>query len=155
MATTVKVMLNDRDAILELAKDPEVQAKIKIAIVDEVAKRAAKAAQAALETTIAGAVDREVAKFNCPSARDPNNLFTRAGVWGEHVTLKPDVQKKIRDHVREALTRQMDELVNASPGMAEVKRELAEQVANVKAMNVEEMLRAEIERVVRKRFGGD
>ena len=154
MATTVKMMFNDRDAILELAKDPEVQAKIKVAIVDEVAKRAAKAAQAALEKAIADAVDQELDKFNCPSAKDPNNLFTRAGIWGQRVTLKPDVREKIRDHVRMALTQQMDELVNASPEMAELKHELAEQVLNVRAMNVREMLKAEIERVVSKKFGG-
>ena len=49
----------------------------------------------------------------------------------------------------------MDELVNSLPEMAEVKRELAEQVANVKAMNVGEMLKAEVERVVREKFGGN
>jgi len=154
MATTVKMMFNDRDAILELAKDPEVQAKIKVAIVDEVAKRAAKAAQTALGETIGDAVNQELDKFNHPSARDPNNLFTRSGEWCQHVALKPDVQKKIRDHVRAVLTQQMDELVNSLPEMAELKRELAEQVANVKGMNVREMLKAEIERVVSKKFGG-
>ena len=154
MATTVKMMFNDKEAVLELAKDPEVQAKIKAAIVDEVAKRAAKAAQAALEKTIADAVDQELNKFNCPSAKDPNNLFTRSGMWGQHVMLKPDVQEKIRDHVRAALSEQMDTIVNSLPEMDEVRRELAEQVANVKSMNVEEMLKAEIERVVQKKFGG-
>lgn len=154
MATTVKMMFNDRDAILELAKDPEVQAKIKAAIVDEVGKRAAKAAQATLEKTIENVVDLELAKFNHPSAKNPNNWFTRDSVWNR-VTLKSDVREKIRDRIRVALTEQMDELVNSLPEMAEVKRELAEQAANVKAMNVREMLKGEIERVVRNRFGGN
>ena len=152
MATTIKIMLNDQQSIEELAKDPEIQVKIKAAIVDEVAKRAAKAAQAVLEKTIESAVDLELDRFNFPSARNPNNWFTRDSAW-HRPTLKPDVREKIRDHVRAVLTEQMDELVNASPEMAELKRELAEQVVNVRAMNVKEMLKAEIGRVVSKKFG--
>ena len=153
MATTVKVMLNDRDAILELAKDPEVQAKIKTAIVDEVAKRAAKAAQATFQKTIESVVDLELDKFNFPSARNPNNWFTRDSAW-HRPTLKPDVREKIRDHVRAVLAEQMRELVNSLPEMDEVKRALAAQVANVEGMDVKEMLKDEIERVVRAKFGG-
>ena len=153
MATTIKIMLNDRQSIEELAKDPEVQAKIKAAIVDEVAKRAAKAAQATLERTIQSAVDLELDRFNFPSAQNPNNWFTRDSAW-HRPTLRPDVRKKIRDHVREVLEHQMDELVSSLPEMDEIKRELANQVANVKSMDVGEMLKAEIERVVSKKFGG-
>lgn len=154
MATTVKMMFNDKEAVLELAKDPEVQAKIKAAIVDEVAKRAAKAARAALENSIEEAVNLEVDRFNFPSARNPNNWFTRDNAW-HRLTLKPDVREKIRDHVRAVLSEQMDTIVSSLPEMDEVRRELAKQVANVKGMNVEEMLKAEIERVVRKKFGGN
>lgn len=150
MSTSVKIMLNDRDAILELAKDPEVEAKIKAAIVDEVGKRAAKAAQAALGTAIANVVDQEIRKFTMPSRRDPNNLFTQ-DTWGT-VTLKPEVVQKIRDHVRAELTRQVWDVVDEFPEREEVRKELRKQVDFVKSADVNKMLRESVERVVKEKF---
>jgi hypothetical protein len=150
MSTSVKIMLNDKDAILELAKDPEVEAKVKAAIVDEVGKRAAKAAQAALGAAIADVVDQEIRKFTMPSRRDPNNLFTQ-NTWG-NVTLKPEVVQKIRDHVREELTRQVWDVVDEFPEREEVRKELRKQVDFVKSADVNKMLRESVERVVKEKF---
>lgn len=51
------------------------------------------------------------------------------------------MREKIRDHVRAVLSEQMDTIVNSLPEM--------------KGMNVKEMLKAKIERVVQKKFGGN
>ena len=150
MSTSVKIMLNDRDAILELAKDPEVEARIKAAIVDEVGKRAAKAAQAALGAKIAEVVDQEIRKFTMPSRRDPNNLFTQ-NTWGT-VTLKPEVVQKIRDHVRAELTRQVWDAVDAFPETTEIREELRKQVDVAKSMDIKKMLGATIKEVVKEKF---
>lgn len=150
MSTSVKIMLNDRDAILELAKDPEVEAKVKAVIVDEVGKRAAKAAQAALGAAIANAVDQEMRKFEMPSRRDPNGLFTR-DTWGI-VTLKPAVVDKIREHVRAELTRQVWDAVDEFPEKEEIRKELRRQVDLVKSADVNKMLRESVEKVVKDKF---
>lgn len=150
MSTSVKIMLNDRDAILELAKDPEVEAKVKAAIVDEVGKRAAKAAQAALGTVIAVVVDQEIKKFTMPSRRDPNNLFTQ-DTWGA-VTLKPAVVDKIREHVRTELTRQVWDAADEFPEKEEVRKELRRQVDVAKSMDVKKMLAEAIKEVVKEKF---
>ena len=143
-------MLNDRDAILELAKDPEIEAKVKAAIVDEVGKRAAKAAQAALGTAIANVVDQEIRKFTMPSRRDPNNLFTQ-NTWGI-VTLKPAVVDKIREHVRAELTRQVWDAVDEFPEKEEIRKELRKQVDFVKSADVNKILRESVEKVVKDKF---
>lgn len=150
MPTSVKIMLNDRDAILELAKDPEVEAKVKAAIVDEVGKRAAKAAQAALGTAIANVVDQEIRKFTMPSRRDPNNLFTQ-DTWGI-VTLKPAVVNQIREHVRAELTRQVWDAVDEFPEKEEIRKELRKQVNFVKSADVNKILRESVEKVVKDKF---
>ena len=150
MSTSVKIMLNDRDAILELAKDPEVEAKVKAAIVDEVGKRAAKAAQAALGTAIANAVGQEMRKFEMPSRRDPNSLFTQ-DTWGI-VTLKPAVVSQIREHVRAELTRQVWDAVDEFPEKEEIRKELRRQVDFVKSADVNKMLRESVEKVVKDKF---
>lgn len=150
MSTSVKIMLNDRDAILELAKDPEVEAKVKAAIVDEVGKRAAKAAQAALGTAIANVVDQEMRKFEMPSKRDPNNMFT-LDTWGR-VTLKPAVVDKIRDRVRAELTMQVWGAVDAFPETTEIREELRKQVDVAKSMDIKKMLGEMVEKVVREKF---
>lgn len=150
MPTSIKVMLNDRDAILELAKDPEIEAKVKAAIVDEVGKRAAKAAQAALGTAIANVVDQEIRKFTMPSRRDPNNLFTQ-NTWGI-VTLKPAVVDKIREHVRAELTRQVWDAVDEFPEKEEIRKELRKQVDFVKSADVNKILRESVEKVVKDKF---
>ena len=150
MSTSVKIMLNDRDAILELAKDPEVEAKVKAAIVDEVGKRAAKAAQAALGTAIANAVDQEIRKFTTSSRRDPNNPFTQ-DTWGT-VTLKPAVVSQIREHVRAELTRQVWDAVDEFPEKEEIRKELRKQVDVAKSMDIKKMLRESVEKVVKDKF---
>lgn len=65
----IKLMLNKDEEIKKLAKDPEVQIRIKASIVDEIARRAVKAVQAEAGETI----DRTVRK----AVTDPKTYLTR------------------------------------------------------------------------------
>ena len=75
----VKIMLNKDEEIKELAKDPEVQLKIKAAIIDGIGTRAVKAVQKELTHDIDEAV--------------------RKAVYGRGFGLKESVEKDIERRV--------------------------------------------------------
>lgn len=118
MATTVKIMLNDKSSIEELAKDPEVQVRIKTAIVDEIGKRAAKAAQAALDKSVENAVRLAMDKF----LRDkPNDVVKRCDTWG-YITLSDKVKEAIQNAVNSKLTIAAFEYVDKLPENEKLKK---------------------------------
>ena len=80
----VKIMLNKDEEIKELAKDPEVQVKIKAAIIDGIGTRAIKAVQNVLARDIETAVEREVYK-------------------GHTFNLKNSVSEEIEKRVKQAV----------------------------------------------------
>lgn len=151
MATTVKIMLNDRESILELAKDPEVQAKIKAALVDEVAKRAAKAVQAALEKSIETAVSN--AMYDFLRATPPNDVVKRVDLCG-NVQLSDKLKKKIRDTVNDHLTLAAFDYVEKFPENEQLREALQHQVEYAKTLDVKKMLYQAVEKLARDKFGG-
>lgn len=151
MATTIKMMFNDREAVLELAKDPKVQAKIKAAIVDEVGKRAAKAAQAALDHTIEEAVNLAMVRF---LKGKPNDVVKRCDIW-DHIVLSDKVMKAIQAAVDDKLTLAAFDYVDKFPENNQLRLAIQRQVDYINSRSFEKLLKAEVERVVQKKFGGN
>jgi len=79
----IKIMLNKDEEIKELSKDPEVQFKIKAAIIDGVGARAVKAVQKELANDI--------------------NEAVRKAVYGRGFELKDSVKKDIETYVEKAV----------------------------------------------------
>ncbi|MCQ2300584.1 MAG: hypothetical protein MJZ81_10730 [Bacteroidales bacterium] len=103
--TQLKIMLNDSAAIAEIAKDPEVVIKIKKAIVDEVAKRTAKA----IEGEIALAVKKEIDSFTHPDTE--NEVFKSGyGYWSSPV-LSDEMRKHVEAIVASKVRNEIDEIV--------------------------------------------
>lgn len=152
MATTVKVMLNDRESIEELVKDPETQVLVKNAIVDAVAKRAAKAAQAALDSTIERAVELAMVRF---LKGKPNDIVKRCDVW-DHIVLSDKVMKAIQIAVDEKLTLAAFDYADKFPENDQLRQAIQKQIDYVNSMGVdiEKRLASAIEKVVREKFGG-
>ena len=150
MATTVKMMFNDKEAVLELAKDPEVQVKIKTAIVDEAAKRAAKAIQAALNSTIEDAVNLAMVRF---LKGKPNDVVKRCDMW-DRIVLSDKLMKAIQDAVDTKLTIAAFEYPEKFPENKELKKAIQRQIDYVNKVDMEKMIRESIDRLVKERFGG-
>ena len=72
----IKIMLNKDEEITRLAQDPEVQIRIKNAIVDEVARRTVKAVGAELEPFIDNKV-KELLFSNPKAVFDKDKGFGR------------------------------------------------------------------------------
>lgn len=96
--TQIKIMLNDADAIAEIAKDPDVVIAIKTAILDGISKRVAKA----IEGEIATAIQTAVSEFTHPD--EPNALFSPSGYqWS------PVLSDKLREQVKTLVSRKVSE----------------------------------------------
>ena len=116
----VKVQINDKKAVEELlANNPDIEIKIKDAIIDEVAKRATKAINNALHSTVECAARREVEKF---CSADNTSLFA-TDCWGD-LKLNEATSKLIRDHVDRVLMEQVMEQIVSSPDMEQLRARL-------------------------------
>lgn len=85
----IKIMLNKDAEINELAKDPDVQVKIKAAIVDGIGTRAVKAVQKELASDINEAVRKAVYEDNTFNLKD---------------SVKEDIKKRVEQAVSFAIT---------------------------------------------------
>ena len=82
--STVKIMLNDAEEIRKLAEDPDVQVKIKEAIIDAIGKRAVKT----LNNELGGHVDDVVRSFVYPR-----------GCYRLSEKVRKDIEKWVKDAV--------------------------------------------------------
>lgn len=146
----IKMMLNDKSSIEELAKDPEIQIRIKNAIVDEIGKRAAKAAQAALDGTVERAVELAMVRF---LKGKPNDVVKRCDLW-DHVVLSDKMMKAIQDAVDTKLTMAAFDYAEKFPENEELRKAIQRQVDYAKKVDVEKMIRESVDKIVKERFEG-
>lgn len=146
----IKMMLNDKSSIEELAKDPEIQIRIKDAIVDEIGKRAAKAAQAALNSTVERAVELAMVRF---LKGKPNDIVKRCDLW-DRIVLSDKMMKAIQDAVDAKLTRAAFDYAEKFPENEELKKAIQRQVDYANTVDVEKMIRESVDKIVKERFGG-
>lgn len=146
----IKMMLNDKSSIEELAKDPEIQIRIKDAIVDEIGKRAAKAAQAALNSTVERAVELAMTRF---LKGKPNDVVKRCDLW-DNIVLSDKVMAAIQNAVDAKLTRAAFDYAEKFPENEELKKAIQRQVDYAKEVDVEKMIRESVDKIVKDRFGG-
>lgn len=146
----IKMMLNDKSSIEELAKDPEIQIRIKDAIVDEIGKRAAKAAQAALGSTVERAVELAMVRF---LKGKPNDVVKRCDLW-DRIVLSDKMMKAIQDAVDAKLTMAAFDYAEKFPENEELKKAIQKQVDYAKKVDVEKMIRESVDKIVKDRFGG-
>lgn len=92
----VKIMLNKDEEIKELAKDPEVQVKIKAAIVDGIGTRAIKAVQRELASDINEAARKAVYKGNTFNLKD---------------SVKEEIEKRVEQAVDYAIVSKLCDIM--------------------------------------------
>ena len=87
----ITIILQDKETIKELAKDPDVQIKIKDAVIDGIGKRASK---------IANLSDDIIHKLE----EDIRNYFTEIdnSMWKKRNVLKPEFKELIRKEANNA-----------------------------------------------------
>lgn len=134
----IKIMLNKDEEITRLAQDPEVQIKIKNAIVDAVAARTVKAIRTILEDQITRAASGAV--FNNPDS------YSRK--------LKPEVEKQIKKVVDDEISIKIIKIADgAFDGFDTRMREMLEKYErDFSRYDVEEMLQKAADRFFRERM---
>lgn len=137
----IKIMLNKDEEITRLAQDPEVQIRIKNAIVDEVAERAAKE----MEGDLVEYIDNKVRAllFSNPNARYDRELRT-------------DVKKELDKYISESMLPRIRDVAN---GMSEkFDKEMSDMLELYKKMfakyDVEKLLSSAAERFIKDRLSG-
>lgn len=136
---TVKLMLNKDEEIKRLAQDPEVQIKIKEAIVDAIAKRAVKAVDC-LE--VRDAIDRTLKK---------TLLDDKPSLWPP---LKESVAERVATTAKNALDERLHEiLVEALPGYeVKFRQILDEHLKEIEKLDFAAMAQRAVDRFVAAKF---
>ena len=119
----VKIMLNKDEEIKELAKDPEVQVKIKAAIVDGIGTRAVKAVQKELSGDIYEAVRKAV--------------YGRG--FGLKDSVKEDIEKRVEKAVDYAITMKLCDIMEKE-FYSIVRKKAEEYVAEIDRMDLKSMV---------------
>ena len=137
----VKVQINDKQSVEELlANNPDIEVKIKNAIVDEVAKRSAKAINEILHGTVEHAVGEAVARF-C-SEKNNQEIFC-TGCWG-NITLTNKAKEAVQQHVDRVLMEKFYDTVLEVPEVVQytekVKQAVNAKIERIRDMDVEDML---------------
>ena len=140
MNNKLTIVLNDKDTLMELAKDPEVQIKIKDAILDKIGRRALKIANVTNEAL--EAAKEEVRKI----------FFTECGWYTPELKsewkalISKEAKKEFESMVREEL----------SAMRVEIKQMLKDRKEEIKAqievIDVEDIIREVAEKVIREKF---
>jgi len=137
----IKIMLNKDEEITKLAQDPEVQIRIKNAIVDEVARRTVKAVGAELEPFICDKV-RELLFSN------PKAVFDR--------TLRPEVKAEMETYISASITSKIRDVAD---GMSDkFDKEMSDMLELYKKsfakFDVEKLVSSAAERFIKDRLSG-
>lgn len=136
---TIKMMLNKDEEIKRLAQDPEVQIRIKEAIVDAIAKRAVKALDSGeIREAINETVKTTLLKDN-PSWQPP---------------LKENIAKRIETAAKDALDDRLHEiLVDALPGYeVKFRQILDERLKEIEKLDFAVMAQRAVNRYVTAKF---
>lgn len=94
MNTKVKIMLNDKESITELANDPDVQIKIKNAIVDTIVKRTVKVLNDDIMNQVRMAINKVIEDIKTQKDKTLSDIFEK-GDWRG-----PSLTSTYRDYIR-------------------------------------------------------
>lgn len=125
----VKIMLNKDEEIKELAKDPEVQLKIKAAIIDGIGTRAAKAVQKELTHDIDEAVRKAV--------------YDRG--FGLKESVEKDIERRVEREVGYAITTKLCDIMEKE-FYSIVRKKAEDYVAEIDRMD----LKSIVERITKE-----
>ena len=140
----ITIILQDKETIKELAKDPDVQIKIKDAVIDCIGKRASK---------IANLSDDIIHKLE----EDIRNYFTETdnSMWSRRNVLKPEFKELIRKEANNAFylsvnkeLLDMHKIINER--LDEIKASIMDRIDN--SLNLEKIVSDAAEKVIREKL---
>ena len=140
----ITIILQDKETIKELAKDPDVQIKIKDAVIDGIGKRASK---------IANLSDDIIHKLE----EDIRNYFTETdnSMWNRRNVLKPEFKELIHKEANNAFylsvnkeLLDMHKIINER--LDEIKIRIMDKINN--GLNLEQIVSDAAEKVIREKL---
>lgn len=140
----ITIILQDKETIKELAKDPDVQIKIKDAVIDGIGKRASK---------IANLSDDIIHKLE----EDIRNYFTEIdnSMWKKRNVLKPEFKELIRKEANNAFNLSvskelldMHKIINNR--LDEIKTIIMDRITN--GLNLEKIVSDAAEKVIKEKL---
>ena len=140
----ITIILQDKETIKELAKDPDVQIKIKDAVLDGIGKRASK---------IANLSDDIIHKLE----EDIRNYFTETdnSMWNRRNVLKPEFKELIHKEANNAFNLNvskelldMHKIINER--LEEIKTIIMDRITN--GLNLEKIVSDAAEKVIREKL---
>lgn len=140
----ITIILQDKETIKELAKDPDVQIKIKDAVIDGIGKRASK---------IANLSDDIIHKLE----EDIRNYFTESdnSMWKKRNVLKPEFKELIRKEANNAFNLSvskelldMHKIINNR--LDEIKTIIMDRITN--GLNLEKIVSDAAEKVIKEKL---
>ena len=140
MENKLTILLNDKEFLTEIAKDPEVQLKIKDAIVDAAIKRSTK-----ISNNLTESIGNRIGEYVKSSLLDPSGWSSK---------LKPEVVEMIKKEsvrvVSDVVSKEVQEL------LAEVQRKLNYYkglvIAKLEEVDVDKIIREEVRKAVDLKF---
>lgn len=141
----ITIILQDKETINELAKDPDVQIKIKDTILDGIGKRASKIAN--LSDDIISIMENDI-----------RNYFTekeKNGRWLGNTTLKPEFRELIHEEANKAFDKAVEnELMDMRKiiynRIDEIKLIIIDTINN--SLNLEKIVSGAAEKVIREKL---
>ena len=140
----ITIILQDKETIKELAKDPDVQIKIKDAVLDGIGKRASK---------IANLSDDIIHKLE----EDIRNYFTETdnSMWNRRNVLKPEFKELIHKEANNAFNLSvskelldMHKIINNR--LDEIKTIIMDRITN--GINLEKIVSDAAEKVIKEKL---
>lgn len=140
----ITIILQDKETIKELAKDPDVQIKIKDAVIDGIGKRASK---------IANLSDDIIHKLE----EDIRNYFTESdnSMWKKRNVLKPEFKELIRKEANNAFNLSvskelldMHKIINNR--LDDIKAIIMDRINN--GLNLEQIVSDAAEKVIKEKL---
>jgi hypothetical protein len=128
----VKIMLNKDEEIKELAKDPEVQLKIKAAIVDGIGTRAVKAVQKELTHDIDEAVRKAVYDRRWYGLKD---------------SVKKDIEKRAEQAVDYAIASKLCDIME-NEFYSRLRKKADEYAADIDKMDVASIVEKKLKEIL-------
>lgn len=144
----IKVRIDDKITLERLLeKQPDLEVKIKDALVDEVGKRAAKAVGGVLEKTIECAVESAILNF----IQNENPCFTIGGsYYRKTICLKPSFRQEIQKEIDNVLLEEVRGMIANIPEMCDLRKILEEKIEYIKSIDVKNILIDEAARSIRR-----
>lgn len=141
--TNVKIMINDREGVEKIAADPDVQIRIKDALVDGIAKRTVKAIQGEIEKEISN----EIYKALHPKKGEKGGLFGTPDIYGR-AQLSKDAINEIHSAVKFAVTKEIENVISECDIKKEYEALIARKIKEVNEYNFEHAVNAYIHKKV-------